>query len=149
MPDTDYHSPLCGEERVHMVQGGKVCEGDITEELKEVNRQRVQTEMREGKAHTQHLMEMLDNNNNKVWRHGVMWGRALCMRYKVRAMPDPMPTMKHKWDKVQGGNTYHYMYRGHIEGASAHAGQGHRKPCATSTLNVNTPSQSGTRQWRS
>ena len=34
-----------------MVRGGKVCEGDIPKELKEANRQRVRTEMREGKAH--------------------------------------------------------------------------------------------------
>ena len=34
-PCTDYHSPLCGEERVHMVRAGRVCEGDITDEIKE------------------------------------------------------------------------------------------------------------------
>ena len=76
VPDTDYHSPLCGEERVHMVREGKVCEGDITEELKEANRQRVRKQMREGKAHMRQLTKMLDCSD-KVWRQGVMRGKPL------------------------------------------------------------------------
>ena len=123
VPDTDYHSPLCGEERVHMVREGKVCEGDITEELKEANRQRVRAEMRAGKAHMRQLTEMLDCSD-KVWRHGVMRGKTLSTRYKVRAMSDSMPTMKHEGDKVQGGNAYHYMYGDHIEGGKCSCGSG-------------------------
>ena len=70
--------------------------------------------MREGKAHMRQLTEMLDCSD-KVWRHGVMRGRALSTRYKVRAMSDSIPTMKHEGDKVQGGNAYPYMYDDHIK----------------------------------
>ena len=44
--------PWCG--RVSYARGG------ITEELKETNRQRVRTEMREGTAHMRHVTETLD-----------------------------------------------------------------------------------------
>ena len=65
------------------------------------------------------LTAMLDSSD-KVWMHGVMRGRALSTRYKVRATTDPMTTIKHEGDKVQGGNACHYnvMYADHnvIEG---------------------------------
>ena len=51
LPCTDYHSPLCGEERVHMVRAGRVCEGDIPDEIKTANRQLMRTTMKEGKVH--------------------------------------------------------------------------------------------------
>ena len=99
VPGTNYHSPLCGEERVHMVRAGRVCEGDITDEIKAAIGQRLRTMMREGKAHMRQLSEMLEASD-AVMRHTIMKGRTVSTRFKVRAMSDSMPTVKHEWDKV-------------------------------------------------
>ena len=106
-PGTSYHTLLCGEERVHngMVREGRVCKGDITEEIKAANRQRLQTTMREGKAHLRQLAEMLESSDT-VMRHKVMKGQAVSTRFNVRAMSDSMPIVKHEWDKAKEGNAY-------------------------------------------
>ena len=65
-PATGYHSSLCGEERVHMVRVGRVCEGDTTEEIKAANGQRLRTTMREGKAHMRQLADMLEEEGSEV-----------------------------------------------------------------------------------
>ena len=97
-PGTDYHSSLCGDERVHngMVRAGRVCEGDITEETNATNGQRLRTTMREGKAHMRQLADMLEASD-AVMRHDVMKGKTVMTRFKARAMPDSMPTVKHEW----------------------------------------------------
>ena len=79
-PYTNYHSPLCGEERVHMMRAGRVCEGDIAEEIKRANKELVRTTMREGKAHMRQLSEMLEASD-EVMRHKVMKGRAVSTRF--------------------------------------------------------------------
>ena len=56
-----------------------------------------------------------------------MKGRTVSTRYKVRAMSDSMPTMKHEWDQVQEGNAYHYMYGAHIEGGKCSCGSGEQE----------------------
>ena len=71
-----YHSPLCGEERVHMMRAGRVCEGDIAEEMKRANKELVRTTTREGKAHMRQLSEMLEASD-EVMRHKVMKGRSV------------------------------------------------------------------------
>ena len=63
----------------------------------------------------QQLADMLEASD-AVMRHTVMKGKAVSTRYKVRAMSDSMPTMKHAWDRVQDDNAYHYMYGDHIDG---------------------------------
>ena len=68
VPCTDYHSPLCGEERVHIVRAGRVCEGDVTDEIKAANGQRLRTTMPEGEAHVRQLSDMLEASD-EVMRH--------------------------------------------------------------------------------
>ena len=65
--------------------------------------------------------------SDEVMRHKVMKGRAVSTRFKVRAMSDSMPTMKHEGDKVQEGNAYHYMYEAHIEGGKCTCGSGEQE----------------------
>ena len=109
-----------------MMRAGRVCEGDIAEEIKRANKELVRTTMREGKAHMRQLSEMLEASD-EVMRHKVMKGRAVSTRVKVRAMSDSMPTMKHEGDKVQEGNAYHYMYEAHIEGGRCTCGSGEQE----------------------
>ena len=48
--------------------------------------------------------------SDEVMRHKRMKGRTVSTRYKVMAMSDSMPPMKHERDKLKEGNAYHYMY---------------------------------------
>ena len=67
---------------MHMVRAVRVCEGDITEEIKAANGQRLRTTTREGKTHMRQLADMLEASD-AVMRHKVMTGKV-CSEHTVQ-----------------------------------------------------------------
>ena len=99
-----------------MTHKGKVCEGDITSEIKEATKlQRLSEMLQSTKPHIKQVAQAVTLSAPSIRKY-IANKKDITTRYMTRALSDSLPTYKNEAKKIQTGNTYEAMYGDKIEG---------------------------------